>query len=224
MKKNYDELFATIARLEKRIAILEAENIQLRKENTELKEENKKLKERLNLDSNNSSKPPSTDQKRNKQKPKGGALKGHKGHFRKPSDHVDRIAISKISQCQYCGSRDLDERSFHSFDQVDIPEIKSLVTRINRYKYRCKECGRKQIAPFPKGYDKTAFGPNLIGFIALCSSVYRMSKRTTQGLLKSLLKVNISLGSIPAMEKKVSRSLDPSFKTLQKRVDQTKVA
>ncbi len=66
---------------------------------------------------------------RNKQKLKGGAVKGHKGHFRKPSDHVDRIAISKISQCQYCGSRDLNERSFHSFHQIDIPEIKSLVTR-----------------------------------------------------------------------------------------------
>ena len=108
MKKNYDELLTTTARLEKRITALEEENIQLRKENkdlavlekevTRLRKENAELKERLNLDSNNSSRPPSTDQKKNKQKPKGGAVKGHKGHFRKPSDHVDKIAISKISK------------------------------------------------------------------------------------------------------------------------------
>ena len=104
MKKKYDELLATTARFEKRIVAFERETIQLRKENAELqretirlRKENAKLKERLDLDSKNSSKPPSTDQKKNKQKPKGGAVKGHKGHFRKPSEHVNRIAISNAS-------------------------------------------------------------------------------------------------------------------------------
>ena len=36
MKKNYDELLTTTARLEKRITALEEENIQLRKENKDL--------------------------------------------------------------------------------------------------------------------------------------------------------------------------------------------
>lgn len=210
MKPTYEELVALVA--------------DLRAEIQELKQENLQLKERLGLNSTNSSKPPSTDQKKNKQRPKGGARTGHQGHHRKLSDHVDKHITSKVNQCQYCGSKELKKRSSQFFDQVDIPEIQPLVTRIECCKYRCKSCGRKQVASFPKGYDKTSFGPKLISFISLCSSAYRMSKRTTQGLLKNLLNVDISLGSIPSMEKKVSRALYPSFEALQKRVKQTKVA
>ena len=217
MQLSYDELLETIRRLEARIAILEEENARLREENAE-------LKQRLGLNSSNSSKPPSTDQKKNKQKPKGGALKGHQGHFRKLSDHVDKHIISKLSQCQYCGSRDLDKRAPQFFDQVDIPEIQPLTTRIECCKYKCLKCGRKQVAPFPEGYDKTSFGPKLISFIGLSSSAYRMSKRTTQELLKHLLNVEISLGSIPSMERKISEALEKSYKALQKQVDETKVA
>jgi len=210
MKPTYDELIELVA--------------QLREENKQLKRRVQQLEERLGLNSANSSKPPSTDQKKNKQKPKGGARKGHSGHFRKLSDHVDKHIISKVSQCEYCGSKELQKRSSQFSDQVDIPEIKPFVTRIECCKYRCKGCGRKQVASFPEGYDKTSFGPKLISFISLCSSAYRMSKRTTKELLKNLLNVDISLGSIPSMEKKISRALNPSFETIQKRVNQTKVA
>lgn len=198
--------------------------VQLREENKQLKRRIQQLEERLGLNSENSSKPPSTDQKKNKQKPKGGALKGHKGHFRKLSDQVDKHVTSKLRECQYCGSKSLKKRSSQFFDQIDIPEINPLVTRIECCKYRCKECGRKQVASFPEGYDKTSFGPKLISFISLCSSAYRMSKRTTQGLLKNLLNVDIALGSISSVEKKMSRALNRSFESLQQRIQEAKVA
>ncbi len=51
-----------------------------------------------------------------------------------------------------------------------------------------------------------------------------MSKRTTQDLLKQLLNVEISLGSIPAMERKISHALDSSFEVLQNQVHETKIA
>jgi len=210
MKPTYEELVDLVALL--------------REENKQLKRRVQQLEERLGLNSENSSKPPSTDQKRNKQKPKGGAPNGHQGRYRRLSDHVDKHIISKVSQCQYCGSKELKKRSSQFFDQVDITEIQPFVSRIECCKYRCKSCGRKQVASFPEGYDKTSFGPKLISFISLCSSAYRMSKRTTQGLLKNLLNVDISLGSIPSMEKRISRALRPSFETLQKRVGQTKTA
>lgn len=51
-----------------------------------------------------------------------------------------------------------------------------------------------------------------------------MSKRTIQTFLKTLLGIDISLGSIPAMEKKVSQGLKPCFEALAKKVDESKVA
>jgi transposase len=210
MKPSYDDLVELVA--------------QLRKEIQELKRENAELKERLGLNSSNSSKPPSTDQKKNKQKPRGGAVKGHKGHYRKCSGDVDKQITSKLKQCLYCKSTELKKRSSQFLDQVDLPEIKPIVTRIECCKYKCLKCGRKQVAPFPEGYDKTSFGPKLISWIGLCSSAYRMSKRTTQDLLKQLLNVEISLGSIPAMERKISHALDSSFEVLQNQVHETKIA
>ena len=81
-----EEKSQTIAHLERKIAELE---------------------ERLSLNSENSSKPPSTDQKKNRRNPRGGAVKGHKGSFRKLSDKVDKQITSKLGECQYCGSKDL---------------------------------------------------------------------------------------------------------------------
>lgn len=156
MKPTYDELTNLIA--------------ELRAEIQELKKENSELKERLGLNSNNSSKPPSTDQKKNKQKPKGGPLHGHKGYFRKFSDQIDRHVISTIEQCNHCGSQDFIQRSSQFFQQIDIPEIKPIVTQIECQKRRCRVCGRNLIASFPEGFDRTSFGPKLISFIALRSS------------------------------------------------------
>ncbi len=59
MKPTYDELLTIIEEQRRTIARLE-------KKVEELEERNAKLEESLNLNSRNSSKPPSSDQKRNK--------------------------------------------------------------------------------------------------------------------------------------------------------------
>ena len=68
MRPTYDELLNLVQELKREI--------------NELKKENAELRERLNLNSKNSSKPPSSDQKKTKKSPKGGAVKGHPGHTR----------------------------------------------------------------------------------------------------------------------------------------------
>lgn len=67
MKPTYDELLTTVEEQRKIIARLE-------KKIEELEKRNSKLEERLNLNSMNSSKPPSSDQKRNKRPSKGCTL------------------------------------------------------------------------------------------------------------------------------------------------------
>lgn len=210
MKPTYDELLKiikaqqeTIVRLEKRVAELE---------------------ERLNLNSKNSSKPPSTDQKRNKQKPRGGAVKGHKGHHRKLSEEVDKRIHVPIDICPECGSTDLSKRPPRIFQQHELPDIKPIITEIECEKAHCKNCRKNFVAPLPKEYDQSAFGPRLISTIGLCSSAYRMSKRSIQTMLKTLLGVDISLGSIPAMESKVAEGLKPCFEELVAKIDACKVA
>jgi len=108
--------------------------------------------------------------------------------------------------------------------QVDIPQINPFVTQIECERAKCKECGKNLVAPLPEGYDNCSFGPKLVSLIGVCSSVYRMSKRTIQTMLKTLLGIDISLGSIPAMERRVSRGLVPCFESLVAKVQACKIA
>lgn len=210
MKPTYDELIELVA--------------VLREENKQLKKRIIELEERLNLNSNNSSKPPSTDQKKNKKAPKGGAVSGHKGHHRNLSENIDKRIVSSLEKCEHCGSNNLKKKPSRIFQQVELPEIKPFITQIECEKAKCCSCGRNLVAPLPNEYDNSSFGPKLISVIGLCSSAYRMSKRTIQTFLKTLLGVDISLGSIPAMEKKVSRGLEPCFEALAKKIDESTVA
>ena len=73
--------------LNERISTLEKENNELRKENTKLTNEVDRLKKQINNNSDNSSKPPSSDIKKNipnnreKSDKKVGGQKGHQAHF-----------------------------------------------------------------------------------------------------------------------------------------------
>lgn len=87
MKRQYEE---KIEKLENRVLYLENEN-------QKLKDENDRLKKQINNDSNNSSKAPSTDIKKNitnnrdKTNKKIGAQKGHKAHFLSKSIVEEKI-------------------------------------------------------------------------------------------------------------------------------------
>ncbi|MEX0962223.1 MAG: transposase [Simkaniaceae bacterium] len=51
-----------------------------------------------------------------------------------------------------------------------------------------------------------------------------MSKRTVQTLLETLCNIEISLGSIPAMERKVSKGLKPFYEALADKINERQVA
>ncbi|MCH9626287.1 MAG: IS66 family transposase ISStau2 [Chlamydiales bacterium] len=217
MRPTYDQLFEMVQ-------ILSKANFELQQTVKRLQNRVNELEERLGLNSKNSSKPPSTDQKKNKQKPKGGAVKGHQGHHRKLVKEVDKRVFSPVDQCEHCGSKALKRRDPWVFQQIEIPEIKPFVTQIECAKAKCLDCGKHLVASFPSGYDYSSFGPKLISLIGVSSSAYRMSKRTIQTFLQTLLGIDISLGSIAAMERKVSRGLEPCFEALSLKINSRKVA
>jgi transposase len=93
MNPTYDQLLEENRQLKACIAALEALVLD--------------LQERLKLNSKNSSKPPSTDQKGSNEVPKkkGGAKPGHPGYFRAlfPEPEVDKFVDMRAEQCPTCG-------------------------------------------------------------------------------------------------------------------------
>ena len=123
MRPTYDDLIEIINQLREENLLLREESLLLREENRLLREKIQKLEEHLNLNSDNSSKPPSSDQKKNKQSPKGGAKKGHLGHHRKlySEDQISKRVSSAVTECEHCGCKTLERKAPHIFQQVELP-------------------------------------------------------------------------------------------------------
>ncbi len=175
------------------------------------------LKRRLGMNSNNSSKPPSSDgpdtearKRKRGGKRKPGGQPGHQGHHREllPVEQVDKVTGVKPCACEHCGRKLDGEDPQPERHQVwEIPLIEPQVEEFQLHGLRCPDCGEFTRASLPEGAPEGAFGPRLQATIALLSGVYRLSKRSVESVLADFFHIPISLGSICACEAAVSAAL-----------------
>jgi transposase len=144
-------------------AALRAENAELRAENVVLRAENAELRRRLDLDSSNSSKPPSSDGLKKKPriagslrvdsgKPSGGQV-GHDGGTLRQVAEPDEVVRHEACACGHCGLP-LDASSAEGVERrqvFDIPERPIRVTEHRATIYRCAHCQGATKAVFPDG-------------------------------------------------------------------------
>ena len=212
----YDELFAlvqhqskivfeqgqTIKRLEKKIAELE---------------------EKLKLNSKNSSKPPSTDQKGTNETPKkkGGAKPGHPGHFRSlfPANQVDAFVDLQAENCPTCGGTVQPSGELPSIhQQVEIAPKPYIVTQYNREHFYCPCCRKYGAAPLPKSIGPSAFGTRLSAFMGFLTGTCRLSRRVTLCILKEGFGLRAAVGSQSNVENRITAALKPSYDEIEKQV------
>jgi transposase len=181
------------------------------------------LEERINKNSKNSSKPPSTDHKRNSAADDKGPKKPRSGINRKllSSDQIDHFHACTLDSCPYCGSNQLiDQDRPLVLQQVELPEVKAVATQFNCTKYACASCGEESIADLPNGVPNSAFGPRLMALIATLTGVFHLAKRDAMQLVRDLYGVTISEGSIINVEERVAKALDKSYERIHKYVMQ----
>ena len=91
--------------------------------------------------------------------------------------------------------------------QIELPEVKAIVTEYQLLKYRCRSCGKSSTAALPEGVPDSAFGTKLMSLLVTLTGVFHLAKREALQLIKDLYDVDIGLGSVPNIEKKVSTAL-----------------
>jgi transposase len=175
------------------------------------------LQERLNQNSGNSSKPPSSDPPnappRPKRTPSGrkrGGQPGHSGHIRslKPLDQVQDIIQLRPTSCDTCGALLLGEDPQPQRHQVtELPRIEPLVTEYRRHTLTCLACGAKTQNTWPADMPSGDFGPRLQATIGYLSGRMGMSQRDLAETMTAVFHTDISLGSISAAETIVSEAL-----------------
>lgn len=205
---------------------------QLLEENRRLREENRQLKarivalealildlqERLNLNSKNSSKPPSTDQKPpHTLLKKGGAQEGHPGHFRALTT-PQKVVESKPEKCSRCGCTHLRIDKPWIFQQIELPPLKMCITEYRCFRAVCQNCKHRHAAELPPGIEPSAFGPRLSAAITLLTGVYHLSKRKAKALLSTLFNTQISVGSVSNIEGRMTAGLQEAHEKIRKEV------
>ncbi len=150
--------------------------------------------------SHTSSKPPSTDRKARRERSRpGGAKPGHEGHSRIISNTPDAVAEHRPDRCSCCAAvllADLPTETVSIHEQVDLPEVRPLVTHHRRLAVRCPTCGTRVVAPVSEAARGTPFGPRLHAVATYLKTYQALSYERLQGALSDLFGLTLSQGGL----------------------------
>jgi transposase len=176
-----------------------------------------KLNERVNKNSQNSSKPPSSDPPKKQVYPKPELSEQKKGGQRKhPGKGRKLISVEQVSRvekciptvCKGCGALLMGEDAKPERHQVcELPKIEPEIVEYQCHTLNCQVCGTQNRAEWPKSMPKGSFGERLQALIGYLGGRFGISQRDIDELLETVFQVEISLGSIPAQQQHVSQAL-----------------
>lgn len=208
-----------IAELESRLEAKDARIAELEKKVEDLTQLVLMLKERLDRNSGNSSKPPSSDSpdQRAERRGKGptggkrGGQPGHSGSKREllPKEQVNEFKPLFPSECANCFSPlPATPDAVQRYQTVDLPVLKAHVIEWLRHRVACPKC-RHQTWASMAAIPATPFGPRVEAVIGLVTGVYHLSRRVAVSLMSDILGIDISLGAVSAVEERVSEATKP---------------
>ena len=198
--------------------------------NEQLGERIGKLEERLNQNSQNSSKPPSSDGPERPVRPREagsarrrGGQPGHEGYTRllKASEEVDAIVDARPTSCGGCGALLLGDDPTPERRQVtEVPRVEAEITEYRRHSLCCMACGAVTRAQWPAEIPSGSFGPRVQAVIGYLSGRMSLSQRDIAEGMAALYRVEMALGSIPVVQAAVSEALAKPVEAAQQYIQQ----
>ena len=179
----------------------------------------------------NSSVPPSKGQKPNrpdKAKPPGprkGSL-GRKGGGRALTAEPDEVVVAKPTRCRHCHAAfcDADQTLDARYDKIDLPQVRPVVTRVERYAGRCRCCGDTTLAAVPEGLEPgTPFSVNIVALALYLRFVHAVSYKRLSRLLLELFGLSISEGALDAAFRRGKKRFDADVAAILARLRRARV-
>lgn len=200
------------------LEIFEQENKNLRLENALLKAENAALISRLNSNSKNSSKPPSSDGYRKKPAfpktatGKQGGQKGHKGHTLKQVEDPDKTVECNPAQCDCGHVFTSDELVLSEIRQVfDLPQPRLDITEYRIQKGRCPICKKWHKGIAPKGVNAPVqYGNGVKAFAVLLNVHFKLPFKKIQLLFSDLFGYPINESTVYSASQQCYQNLQES--------------
>lgn len=217
------------------VAVLQAALAERDRQITELKEQIKVLTEKLNQNSKNSHRPPSSDgpgrgsneARKPKSNKKRGGQPGHRGNYRQllPLESVDKVIDFYPEVCLGCAVAlaKVPDAKAYRYQQLEIVNHRPQLTEYRRHQVRCERCGARTRAAYDAQIPSSAFGPNLTAVVGMLTGVYHLSRRKAQRILFELFGISISLGALSTLEHRTSEALKPAYEKAKQAVEQAAV-
>ncbi len=180
---------------------------------------------RLEKNSSNSHKPPSSDivkpkppRPRRGKKRRIGGQPGHPRHERPPfpPDQIDRTEFHTLRHCPDCGGalRPASEPP-RVVQQVELVEKPVVVTEHRALTYWCPHCLRAHQATLPRQLRRAGLvGTRLTALVAWLKGSAHCSYTTIQALVGDVFGVPLSRGQLVRLVRKAGRALDAAYAEL----------
>ena len=193
----------------------------------------KELEDRLNTDSHNSNKPPSSDSLKNKSRSlrqsstkKTGAQEGHDPHCLRQVDSPDRVIIHEVKECQQCRAslQDVAVSNYHTRQVFDLPEVKLEVTE-HRVEFKhCPECGASCAGQFPARVSNLVqYGENIKSLAVYLMNYQLLPYRRTREIIQDFLGQPLAEGTLQAALRECCQGLDQTTELIRQAMQHQKV-
>ena len=221
----------SIKKLESVNTALRLENTKLKVKNNELRLENNELKVRINSNSNNSSKPPSSDGYKKKpafpkaKNGKQGGQKGHKGRTLQQVEKPDKIVECNPDKCS-CGHEfTKDELVLSETRQVfDLPQPRLEVTEYQIHKARCPICGKLHKGAAPENVNAPVqYGNGVKAYAVLLNVHFKLPFKKIQLLFGDLFGYSINESTVYSASQQCYKKLEKTEEIIKSKVAENNV-
>ena len=206
----------------------------------QLTEANKKLvariqvlEERINKDSHNSSKPPSSDglarkfsKKRQPSGKKPGGQIGHEGSTLAMVKHPQHVKFHEVRSCHSCGMslHEVRSRGYEPRQVFDVPSIVVEVTEHRGQIKRCPHCGKISVAVFPEGVNhRTQYGTRLKAHAVYLKNYGFLSYDRTAQAFADLFSIPLSVGTLASIDQRCAQRVDGVVEQIRQKLTREKV-
>lgn len=191
------------------------------------------LEARLGMNSTNSSKPPSTDDKlskslkpkeKGKRKASRGGQKGHAGKTLMQRENPDHTEVFRPTRCEQCHG-DLSETNSDRIIKrqvFDLPLPAIEVTEYQSHSIICPCCHHNNTSAFAEGVNAPAqYGKNLQSFIGYLSTHQMIPHERISELIEDLCGHRLSKGSIITILHRMHHACEASESAIKKQLMQS---
>jgi len=210
------------------LAAIERSNV-LEQKVIELAKRIVELEDRLNQNSTNSSKPPSSDgyskpepkSQRKRSGKKAGGQHKHKGHGKSMADKVTETKVLTPEACPCCGENleNVTGRKTDTHYVLEMPPMAVTVTKYISEEKACPTCGNRISVEFPPEAQATQqYGPNLKAFIVLLAETGMVAMNRVVEILEAVTGLQISCGTVVNTIERCAKNLEKSVKSIKEAV------